>query len=97
MPVFAGGGEVRRVEHNDEGRHRRMDIAEYPHDTGVREMNRPACSRWIKREVEDLAVEARKGVVKDRVQVGKLDGGADIDRKNMWIEPFILLDHAHML
>src|SRR5271165_482754 len=97
MPVFAGGGEIGRVEHDDEGRHRRMDIAEDPDYAWMSEMNRPGGSGWVKREVEDLPVEAREGVVKDWIQVRKLDRGADIDSEDMRIEAFILLDHAHML
>ena len=83
LPVRIGDGEPRRVHHRDDGAHGRMDIAEDAHDPGMLEQSRALSARRIQADVEGLAAEIGKGVVKDRIEIREIHRAAHRDRHHV--------------
>jgi hypothetical protein len=54
-----------------------------------------AGSGRIKTHIERLTVDIRKGVVKNRVQIGEIHGGSDLNRQYVRLELLVMLHHAN--
>src|SRR6185312_6141414 len=95
--IPAGNGEMRRVYDDDDGGHKCVDVAEHADDAGPVEANRAGRSRRIQRDVEDSAVEVRKSVMENGVEVGKIDDSSGLDGENVRRKSLVLLQHSRML
>ena len=95
--IAAGDHKVRRVHDNDNRGHKRVNIAEDADDAGPVEADRSRRSGRIERDVEDGAVEVRKCVMKNGVEVGEVDDSAGLDGEDVRRKSLVLLQHSRML
>ena len=66
----------RRVQHRDDGAHGGVNIAEDAHDAGVLERHALRGARRVQADIERLAAEIGKRVVKDQVEIRKVHRAA---------------------
>jgi len=87
----------RRVHNGDDGAHQRVDLAEDPHDAGAPEGDAAGGSRSVQRQIERLAREVGKRVVKEGIEVGKIHRAAHGHGHHVRLEGLVLLLHFHVL
>ena len=91
--VLSGLGEIGRVQYYNNRAHVRMNIAEYSHYAGTREADGARSARRIQPDVERLPVIARKCIVKNRIEIWKIDLCARLDGQHVRTEGLVLLNH----
>src|SRR5207249_10929917 len=86
-----------RVDNDDRRAHFRMDIAEDVANSWRVERERVRSPGLVESEVESLAVEQRKDVMKERIEVWKIDDRADGNREDVGVKCFVLLQHPEVV
>src|SRR5215471_19239806 len=81
------------AEHEDEGVHVRVDVAEHPHDAGPVEPYGLGVPRRVTTEVELSGLREREHVVVDPIAVWEIDDRAGRDRQHVRDEPLAALVH----
>src|SRR6185369_13180088 len=93
LAASRGGRVPGSRQHRDDGAHGGVNIAEDADDAGELEGLRFVAAGLVEAGVEGLAAEVRKGVVKDGVEVRKIDGAADRDGEDVRGEVAVFLPH----
>lgn len=96
-PVRRGNRVVRRAERNDDGAHVWVNVAEDEGNSFAVELDGVMGMTLVKSEVEALAVEEREDIVKEGIEVGKLDDTADGYEKEVWDELLVFLSQGELL
>ena len=91
LPLAVGNGVVVRLHHHDDRTHFRMDVAEDIANSRTVELHPPGCARFVKSEVEPLALKERKHVMKERVEIGEIHRRADRNHEDVRFEALVLL------
>src|SRR5688572_617759 len=74
-----------------------MNVAEYTHDSRLLECLALRSSRSVESDIEGLAAEVGKRIVKDGIKVGKVDGAAGGNGDHVRSEMTVALDHLDAL
>ena len=70
-----------------------MDIAEDADDAGTPERHASGGSGSVERDIEGLAGEVGKGVVKEGIEIGKIHRAAQRNGHHVGLECLVLLFH----
>jgi len=82
---------IRRRQGDDYGTHLRMNVAEDKRDARLVELDKTRGSAFIEPEVEALALEERKHVVKERIMIGEIYDRTDLHDEYMRFKCFVAL------
>jgi hypothetical protein len=68
-----------------------VNVAEHAHDARAPEVHRPGSSGRIQSNIKELTVEVRKGIVEDRIRIGKIDCASRSDDKGVRVKHLVFL------
>ena len=82
---------IGRAERDNDSSHLRVDIAEDVGDAFAVKLYNPTCVGFIEPKIESLAIKQRKYVMKERVEVRKVDVASSGNYQDVRAELLILL------
>src|ERR1700674_3936861 len=86
-----GNRIVGSIHRNDYRAHLRVNVAEDKGNAGLVELDKLSCAALVESQIEPLAVEQRKYIVKKRILVGELDLSAGWNHKQGRLKALVLL------
>ncbi len=92
-----GDSVIRGRERYDDGAHLSMDVAKNVRNSGLIEQHVASGAGFIESEIEALAFEQGKYIVKKRIAVWKIDAAASWYNKDMGIELLVFLNERVLL
>jgi len=94
---LVGNRVIRRIHSHDNCAHLRMNIAEEKADACMVEADGVGGTSFIEPEIETLAIEERKDVVKEGIAIREVHDGTDADNGEVRMKRLILLDDLRLL
>src|SRR5580765_267345 len=91
LPARIRDRVIRRSQGHDYRAHLRVNVTEDKGHARLVELDKPCRSAFIKPEIEALALEQRKHIMKERIVVGKLDLAANRNHDQRRLKAFVLL------